>query len=90
MAGTWTKDMAKEFAEFTDGAKLVTEQGAEVLDLAKFDEVISHTPAGLLEKGLYDKLATPLHAGQGCSPFALARDGSRASRRQTGRVTSPS
>ena len=32
-------------------------------DGCEFDEVISHTPADLLEKGLYDKLATPLHAG---------------------------
>jgi len=32
-------------------------------DGCEFDEVISHTPADLLEKGLYGQLATPLHAG---------------------------
>ena len=32
-------------------------------DGCEFNEVISHTPADLLEKGLYSQIATPLHAG---------------------------
>ena len=32
-------------------------------DGCEFGEVISHTPVDLLDKGLYGKLATPLHAG---------------------------